>query len=118
MDNVTVVPKIPACDINATHGPAYADAKLPKAGGSWAYVCAECLTEYGGSLGLGKGQKLVTADDTLAPKPTKKGKPPTVATLSRWLDNGMAKATDGCKVEPDGTCQHGKPSWLIEMGMI
>ena len=45
-------------------------------------------------------------------------KEPSIATLERWSFNGIAKATDGCKVEPDGTCPHGKPSWLLYLGYI
>jgi hypothetical protein len=45
-------------------------------------------------------------------------KPPSVATMTKWVCNGVAKATDGCKVEPDGTCPHGKPSWLIKLGYV
>lgn len=54
-------------------------------------------------------------------KPTttpKKVKGPSLATMERWMDNGVAKATDGCEVEPDGHCEHGKPSWLIRLGFI
>lgn len=29
-----------------------------------------------------------------------------------------ATATDGCDVEPDGTCEHGHPSWLLRWGLI
>jgi hypothetical protein len=50
-------------------------------------------------------------------KPAAK-KQPSMATLSRWMMDGVAKATDGCEVEPDGTCEHGKPSWLLAMGLI
>jgi hypothetical protein len=45
-------------------------------------------------------------------------KPPTLKTLTKWSMDGVAKATDGCKVEPDGTCPHGKKSWLLVMGVI
>lgn len=45
-------------------------------------------------------------------------KPPTVSTLQKWSDDGTAKATDGCKVEPDGTCSHGHKSWLLVLGYI
>ena len=45
-------------------------------------------------------------------------KPPSLKTMERWLDDGVAKATDGCRVEPDGICPHGKPSWLIKLGFI
>ncbi len=43
---------------------------------------------------------------------------PTLEDLQEWLADGGAEATDGCWVEPDGTCPHGKPSWLIVFGMI
>ena len=44
--------------------------------------------------------------------------PPALSTLIRWLEDGECEATDGCIVEPDGTCPHGKKSWLIELGII
>lgn len=43
---------------------------------------------------------------------------PCQSTLEHWVDNGNAKATDGCRVEPDGTCEHGKESWLLVLNMI
>jgi hypothetical protein len=45
-------------------------------------------------------------------------KAPSIATMMRWMSTGIAKATDGCKVEPDGVCPHGKYSWLIVLGYI
>ena len=45
-------------------------------------------------------------------------KRPSIATMERWLDSGVAKATDGCRVEPDGRCPHGCPSWLLVLGYI
>jgi hypothetical protein len=45
-------------------------------------------------------------------------KPPSLSTLEKWVENGSAKAVDGCKVEPDGVCPHGLPSWLIVTGCI
>lgn len=57
-----------------------------------------------------------------APRPKvryQKRKEPSDATLARWMETGKARATDGCRVhELDGFCEHGKPSWLIELGMI
>jgi hypothetical protein len=39
--------------------------------------------------------------------------------LTEWLEDGSyAEATDGCQVEPDGTCEHDKVSWLIAYGII
>lgn len=43
---------------------------------------------------------------------------PSEKTLRHWMFDGVAKALDGCRVEPDGSCQHGYPSWLRAMGII
>ena len=45
-------------------------------------------------------------------------KAPSLATAERWMDEGIARATDGCPVEPDGHCEHGCPSWLLELDLI
>jgi hypothetical protein len=49
--------RIPDCDIDPSHGPAYADAKLSI--GPWGYVCRSCFSKYGCKLGLGQGQELI-----------------------------------------------------------
>ena len=43
---------------------------------------------------------------------------PSLKTLEKYSNDGIAKATDGCRVEPDGTCQHGHKSWLLQLGYI
>ena len=43
---------------------------------------------------------------------------PTIEDLMEWEAQGGCEATDGCWVEPDGTCPHGYPSWLIVLGLI
>lgn len=43
-------------------------------------------------------------------------KAPSMKTLEKWVFDGVAKATDGCRVEPDNICPHGKKSWLIILG--
>lgn len=48
---------------------------------------------------------------------TKKMKSPSYRTMMKWIDEGRSKATDGCWVEPDGTCPHGCRSWLLELGI-
>ena len=45
-------------------------------------------------------------------------KPPSEATLERWDMDGYCKALDGCRVEPDGECEHGRPSWLVALNYI
>ena len=49
---------------------------------------------------------------------TKKKKIPSIKTIERWFMDGYCKATDGCKVEPDGVCPHGKQSWMLVLGLI
>lgn len=44
--------------------------------------------------------------------------PPDIETLLQWEAEGGCEATDGCWCEPDGTCPHGHPSWLLELGLI
>lgn len=29
-----------------------------------------------------------------------------------------SESTDGCPIEPDGTCEHGYPSWEKQWGII
>ena len=43
---------------------------------------------------------------------------PDLETLEHWMNDSGCEATDGCWVEPDGHCEHGKPSWLLKMGLI
>ena len=43
---------------------------------------------------------------------------PSNKTLEKWMNDGVARALDGCRIEPDGTCEHDAPSWLIALHMI
>ena len=43
---------------------------------------------------------------------------PSDEQLGEWMMDGVCEAVDGCRVEPDGTCEHGSPSWLLQLGMI
>jgi hypothetical protein len=44
---------------------------------------------------------------------------PSLEELHRQLEeDGGGAATDGCFVEPDGSCDHGQPSWLLALGRI
>jgi hypothetical protein len=44
---------------------------------------------------------------------------PSLEELQRQLEeDGGGEATDGCFVEPDGTCDHSQPSWLLALGLI
>lgn len=44
--------------------------------------------------------------------------PPDMETMEEWMHDTGCEATDGCWVEHDGTCQHGKPSWFLKLGLI
>jgi hypothetical protein len=45
--------------------------------------------------------------------------PPSIEELWDWVDEyGQCQATDGCWCEADGRCEHGHPSWLLELGLI
>jgi hypothetical protein len=53
------------------------------------------------------------------PAPFKIGsRVPGDKSLRHWSFDGVAKATDGCRIEPDGWCHHGAPSWLLVLNMI
>jgi hypothetical protein len=44
---------------------------------------------------------------------------PSLEELQRQLqEDGGGETTDGCFVDPDGTCDHGQPSWLLALGLI
>ena len=65
----------------------------------------------------------ITVEDMQAKYPDKtisKCKaPPSIPTMEKWVSNGVARAVDGCRgVEPDGTCEHGSPSWIMALGWI
>jgi len=87
-------------------------------------MCIACHRDYGAGLGTGRGQRwrldrtdghFYKVEATKTADPTRR---PSAATLARWSNDGIAKATDGCRVEPDGTCPHGHPSWLLKLGLV
>ena len=44
---------------------------------------------------------------------------PDEETLMEWSDDGLCEAVDGCPgIELDGHCEHGSPSWFLELGLI
>ena len=55
-------------------------------------------------------------DSRTYPEPTTDK--PTMDMLTEWVMDGVAEATDGCRIEPDGVCQHNHPSWLLRLGYI
>ena len=71
-----------------------------------------------GRIRLLKEDVNLTEYFTKHPDAYKIPKPPSVQRLEEWDNEGYCESLDGCRVEPDGTCEHGKPSWLIAMGWI
>jgi hypothetical protein len=57
----------------------------------------------------------VTPGHTGEPAAEPKLRPPDVETLIEWEAQGGCEAacSHHCWVEPDGTCPHGNPSWLL-----
>lgn len=43
---------------------------------------------------------------------------PTFKTLEKHLADGVCRAPDRCKVEPDGVCSHGHLAWPIILGLM
>lgn len=43
---------------------------------------------------------------------------PGLAKLERWSNDGICLTPDGCRVEPDGHCEHNYPAWLLVLGLI
>jgi len=51
------------------------------------------------------------------PEPTEPE--PDMDQLQDWVFDSVCEATDGCcPIEPDGMCEHGFPSWLLQLGLI
>lgn len=43
---------------------------------------------------------------------------PSLRQLEKWVEDGICPTPDGCRVEPDGSCCHEFPSWLLILGFI
>ncbi len=62
----------------------------------------------------------VIPSHTGEPAAKPKLRPPDVETLIAWEAQGGCEAAcpHHCWVEPDGTCTHDNPSWLLKLGLI
>ncbi len=69
-----------------------------------------------GALGPAGGDPLEEHMSKPWPEPTTPE--PDESELEEWSLDGVADATDGCSVEPDGECPHGHPSWILRLGLI
>lgn len=66
----------------------------------------------------GMVRRITPEDDQRVLRALRRNPAPSVATMERWTRDGYALATDGCRVEPDGTCPHGCESWLLVLALI
>jgi len=80
---------------------------------AWAHLCEECHA----TVGTGIGSILRWSSD---PPPKSQIEEPSMEELEQMMFDGVAYARceHGCECEPDGYCQHGRPSWLIVKGLI
>ena len=76
-------------------------------------LCEDCAEER-------KQARLACGDCDGTVENLPRPRPPDIGTLMQWEAEGGCEAAcpHGCWVEPDGRCPHGKPSWLIVMGLI
>lgn len=61
-------------------------------------------------------KKVVVVDLPDWPEPTMEE--PSLDDLYAAIFDSVVDATDGCRVEPDGMCEHGHPSWFIYLEVI
>ncbi len=45
-------------------------------------------------------------------------KAPSMSTLGKWTDAGVARSVTGKRVECDGHGDDGSPSWMLVLGMV
>jgi len=43
---------------------------------------------------------------------------PSMATMNKWINDGVARTPTGKSTEPDGYANDGSPSWLLALGLI
>jgi hypothetical protein len=68
---------------------------------------------------IGSAEKAVTQPQAWPEEEEAPFMPPSVAELWTWVgEHGKCMAMDGCWVAVDETCEHGFPSWLLELGPV
>jgi hypothetical protein len=45
-------------------------------------------------------------------------KAPSIRTMEKWSEDGIARTIFGAKTEPDGYGPNGEPSWLLALNLI
>ena len=126
----TIVDTLPDCDVCFSsrlpephfnlETARYDGATKPT--GRWASMCEEHFTAVGVGLGTGKGQKLILRDSdehkAIQRERAALPKPSVESLLSAAVMGDIIETADGCMVEPDGKCEHGQNSPLVDLGLI
>lgn len=82
-------------------------------------ACPEKVTVWSQARGIKTLKTGITLEDYRKRYPDAiKIKKPTISQLEQWRYNDECEATDGCRIEPDGYCKHGYPSWLLALWLI
>jgi len=102
---------VPSCDLCGKQEQEAFDSPV-KGHGSWGYMCKACFAKHGRP---DVASHILPSSMKPPPSPRKQ---PSLEQIEDWLQDGTCEATDGCEVEPDGTCEHGKKSWALVMGLI
>jgi hypothetical protein len=106
----------------------YADLDL--ANGEWIVIDAKhqaalaCFADFWAEILRAQGwidhaDKSITQPKAWLEDEEEQAQPPDVALLWDFVDEyGKCLATDGCWCPPEGTCEHGHPSWLVALGLV
>ena len=99
--------------------------RSPRQTGNYNPACSPCYLgfthsqdEHNKNTAAAASAEAVKINTARAMVPTTEE--PDIDTLMSWMNSPTEanEATDGCIVEPDGICEHGYPSWLLELGLI
>ena len=64
------------------------------------------------------GTSVLVSTESLPDKVSGVTAVPSVRTMEKWSDDGIAKSVLGAKVELDGWDDEGSPSWALAMGLV
>lgn len=84
---------------------------------SVTFVAGQTIANLSGGTAGGVPVTLKLRCSSL-PRYFSKFKEPSLKTMEKWSDDGVAKSMLGKRVEPDGYDDEGSPSWMLVVGVI
>jgi len=81
------------------------------------FIAGQTVAELTGGAAGGVPVTLKLRCSSL-PRYFSKFKEPSIKTMEKWSDNGIAKSMLGKNVEPDGHDDEGSPSWMLVLSLI